>query len=239
MTFVWPLFLWAAAAATDWTRLLPPGQAGTPEEFDAYLRVLNAGAPDELVKAGAAFSAGWPASELSVHVLTLEMEAYRSLGRRGEAIDAGERALKRAPDSLPFVLVTLANLLPDRSPARAEEYATRALRLVEAYRLPRSLPPAEWDRLKRALQSQAHAALGLAAVKQDRVPAAVAEFETAVSMAPEPDASQIYRLGKLYRAQGRIPEARRQFQQALELPEPLIRKLAREELATLPKSQVR
>ena len=235
MTIVWPLLLWAAAAAPDWTRLLPPGQANTPEEFDAYLLVVNAGAPEELVKAAAAFTAGWPASELGVHVLTLEMDAYRSLGRRDAAIDAGERALKRAPDSLPFVLVTLANLLPDQSPARAEEYAGRALRLVEAYRLPRSLPPAEWDRLKRTLQSQAHAALGLSAVKRDRIADALAEFETAVSLAPEPDASQIYRLGKLYRTAGRIPEARLRFQQAAALAEPLIRKLAGDELATLPK----
>jgi tetratricopeptide (TPR) repeat protein len=235
MTFVWPLLLWAAAAATDWTRLLPPGQATTPEEFDGYLRVVNAGSPEEVVKAGQAFTAGWPGSELSVNVLMLEMEAYRSLGRRGEAIDAGERALKRTPDSLPFVLVTLANLLADQSPARAEDYAARALRLVEAYRLPRSLPPEEWERLKRRLQSQAHAALGLAAVKRDRGAAALAEFETAVSLAPEPDASQIYRLGKLYRTLGRIPEARQRFRQALELPEPLIRKLAEEELRTLPK----
>jgi tetratricopeptide (TPR) repeat protein len=234
MPFAWPLLLWLSAAAADWTRLLPPGQAQTPDEFDAYLRVVQAASPAEVVSTASVFQAAWPRSELAVQALVLQMDAYRALGRADEAIGAGERALRLSPQGLPFVLVTLAHLLPGRDPALAAEYARRALRLVAAFRLPRSLPPAEWALLKRTLESQAHAALGLAAVKSDRLAQAVAEFETAVALAPAPDASQIYRLARLYREQRRFADARRLYRQAIALDQPHIRQLALRDLAALP-----
>ena len=62
---------------------------------------------------------------------------------------------------------------------------------------------------------------------------AIREFETAVSLAPAPDATQIYRLGVLYRAAGRDDAARKTFERAAGMNEPLIRELAEKELTAL------
>jgi tetratricopeptide (TPR) repeat protein len=212
-------------------------QADTPEEFDAYIRVLEAKQPADIVAACTEFERAWPRSELLAHVYQLQMEAHRKLGDIDGAVRAGERAVALVPNHI-AVLTALANILPTYTEdpqrvARAEELAAQSLKLLRSFRVSRNIPLEEWERLRARLRSEAHSALGLVAMKRNEIEKATREFETAISLAPEPDPVQHYRLGGLYLAQKREAEAREKFRQAAEMKDPVIRKLAEERLSSI------
>lgn len=215
----------------------PLPQADSPEEFDSYLSVLDAHTPAATIAAGDAFVRRWPDSALRGHVYELEFEAYRSIGDAGKAIDAGEKSLAAAPDNL-LILAKLAVVLANatKDPKRLERAiacARKAIELSKSFHIPKSITPGEWSEIDGRVNSQAHAALGLVDNQRGDGSGAIREFETAIALAPSPDATQYYRLGVLYRVAGRIAEAKGKFRRAAELPEPAIQELARRELRQL------
>ncbi|HZT32880.1 MAG TPA: hypothetical protein VFA33_23540 [Bryobacteraceae bacterium] len=231
------LTLLAASICSLAAQFAPLPQADSPEEFDAYLRVLAAGSPAGVVAAGDAFLRAWPASTLRGHVYAQEYEAYRALGDADKAIAAAEQSLAAAPDNL-AMLAGLAGVLANATSdpkrlARAEECARKVIALGQSFRVPKFISPEEWERTAGRLNSQAHAALGLVANQRGDLRDAVREFEAAISLAPSPDASQYYRLGVLYRTIGNAPEAMRLFRRAAELGDPVIRPLAERALRAL------
>lgn len=207
-------------------------QAESPEEFDAYLRVLDAQSPAGVVAAGDAFVADWPSSGLRAHVYELELEAYRAMGDASKAMAAGEASLRLAPDNV-VVLANLADVLANgahdaKRLARAEECARRVIAVTATLRIPKFISPAEWESSSSRWNSQAHAALGMVANARGDTSAAIREFETAVAMAPGPDGTQYYRLGLLYRAAGRNEEAVRALRRAAEAGDAEIRRRVRQ-----------
>jgi tetratricopeptide (TPR) repeat protein len=224
-------------AVSSWAQFAPLPQADTPEEFDAYLEVLYANTPAATIAAGEAFLGRWSVSGLRGHVYERQFDAWRRIGDAGKAISAGENALAAAPDNL-VVLANLAVVLANQTsdPARlvrADVLARKAIGLCGLIRLPRSIRLEEWERTSASLQSQAQAALGLVANHRGDVAGAVRAFEAAIALAPEPDATQYYRLGMLYRATGNLPAAREKLLRAAGLNEPAIKELAHRELQDL------
>ena len=218
-------------------QIVPLPQADSPEEFDAYLSVLDAHTPAATLATAEAFLHGWPASALRGHVYELEFESYRQMGDVDKAIEAGEKSLAAAPDNL-IVLADLSVVLANgtSNPKRLERsgiYARKVIELSISFRIPKSITPREWAEINARVNSQAHAALGLVDNQAGNVRAAIREFETAIALAPSPDATQYYRLGLLYRVAGRIAEAKKEFRRAAELPDADIQELARRELRQL------
>jgi tetratricopeptide (TPR) repeat protein len=224
-------------AASCTGQIAPLPQADSPEEFDAYLAVLDAHTPSATIASGDAFVRGWPASPLCGHVYELEFEAYRQVGDISRAIETGEKSLASAPDNLIMLAnlaVVLANGTSDANRLeRARMYARKAIALSGSIRIPRSIRPGEWAEISARVNSQAHTALGLVANEHGDTRGAIKEFEAAVAMAPSPDATQYNRLGLLYRVVGRISEAKEKFRRAAELPEPAVQALALRELDRL------
>jgi tetratricopeptide (TPR) repeat protein len=218
-------------------QIVPLPQADSPEEFDAYLAVLDTHTPTAILAAAGAFLHAWPASALRGHVYELEFEAYRQTGDVDKAIEAGEKSLAAAPDNLVVLAnlsVVLANGTSDpKQLERATMYARKVIELSLSFRIPKSITPREWAEINARVNSQAHAALGLVDNRRGDTRAAIREFETAIALAPSPDATQYYRLGLLYRVAGRIAEAKAEFRRAAELPDPGIQELARRELRQL------
>lgn len=215
-------------------QFLPTLQANTPEEYVAYLDVVEAPGPQQTLAAAAKFARDWPQSELLVSVHEIEMQSALALGDGAAALRAGAAALRAAPDYIP-VLSAMASLLPNETSdpariARAEEYARRALDLLTAYRPPRRIKLEDWERAERAVKAQCHAALGMVAYKRGRTDEAIREFEAAVALAPEPDAVQCYRLGLLYQEKGNREAATEKLQQAARHGNAAIRRLAEEAL---------
>jgi tetratricopeptide (TPR) repeat protein len=231
------LVILAAWTVTYAAQFAPLPQADSSEEFDVYLAVLDAPTPAAVIAAGDAFLKAWPESKLRGHVWAREFEAYRRLGNEDKAIQAGESALAASPDNL-LMLADLSGVLangakdPERL-ARAEQYARKAIELSKSLKIPRLVSPREWAALDARLNSSAHAALGLVANQRHETQAAIREFEFAVRLAPEPDPTQHYRLGLLYRAAGNLSGALEQFRKAEVLHEPAIQELVRQELQRL------
>jgi tetratricopeptide (TPR) repeat protein len=211
------------------------GQANSPEEFDEYLVVLLKTMPKEIISAAGDFEHLWPRSELLAQVLELKLEAYRSIGDPVNAILAGERALKAAPDNL-LVLTNIAYIIAsstnDRQQlARAERYARRELELSTKIRIPKRISLKEWDEMQGRQNSTAHATLGLVAYKRGDTAGAIKEFETAVKLAPAP--AHYYRLGILYRTSGNESAAIEMLRRAAASNDATIRQLAESELQSL------
>jgi len=210
------------------------GQANSPEEFDEYLAVLSKTTPKEVISAAGDFEKLWPRSQLLAQVLELKLEAYRSLGDSVNAILAGERALKAAPDNL-LVLTNIAYIIASSSNdrqqlARAETYARRELELSTKIRIPKRISLNEWDEMQSRQNSTAHATLGLVAYKRGDIARAIKEFETAVKLAPAPEPAHYYRLGVLYRASGNESAAIEMLRRAVASNDATIRQLAEREL---------
>lgn len=213
------------------------GQADSREEFDGYLLLLSKTAPNEVISAAKSFESLWPNSRLLGHVLELELEAYRSLGDSANAILTGEKALKVAPDNL-LVLTNIAYILASSTSeqqqlARAERYARRELELSRTLRVPKKISPKEWGEIQGRQNSTAHAALGLVAYKRGNIGGAIQEFETAVKLAPAPDAAHYYRLGMLYRMRGDESLAVEMLGRAADSSDSTIRGLAENELKSM------
>ena len=225
------------SADTVRAQFLTRMQADSPEEFDAYLEVLEAQAPRDVIATATQFERAWPRSELAAYVYYKQLEAYQALGDSVKAIEAGEKALQAAPDNL-IVLAGLSAILPNQTQdaqrlTRAERYARRVLEISKNFRVPRWMASRDWEDLRARLQSQAHAALGLVANQRSETQRAIQQFETAIALAPSPDATQYYRLGLLYKAAGDPRAAVQKLRKAAGLADPAIRQLAEQQLRDL------
>ena len=212
-------------------------QANTPEEFDGYLEVLSKTTPADVISAAKQFEKNWPRSHLLGPVCQLELETYRSRNDPIDAIGAGQKALEFAPGNL-AVTADLASIIADvaSDPQRldqADRYAHQTLQALKSFTVPKWILPDNWEKIAGHLKSEAHAALGLVAYKRGEIPQAIQEFETAIDLAPVPDATQYYRLGRLYQSNGDKPAAIDKLRKAAAMDDPAIRLLAQKELKTL------
>ena len=216
-------------------QLTPEPQAKSPEEFDDFLDVQNRHAPADIVAGAKRFAQRWPESALLGEVYRMESSAYRQLGDSASAIEACERALKKAPDNLD-VLSELAYLIADSKPdaaglARADAFAHRVLTLVDTIEIPRTVSPEQWSKLRSSLEAKAHTALGLVAFRRGQPTVALAELEMAKRLMPERDLALFYRLGVLYRATGDEVKADEMLRQAAKSSDPALRNLAERQLS--------
>jgi tetratricopeptide (TPR) repeat protein len=216
-------------APPAFSQFLPDLQAKTPEEYDAYLDVLDG----PVLERGAPFEQKFPQSALRLPVCELIAKAWRSKGNAAEAIAAAERGLSIAPD-YPPLLVELADLLSNesRNLDRAEWAARRALGLLSSAKSPLRITPEEWIKAVSRYRARAHAALGMVRFKTDDTKGAIQEFEAAL-VDNSGDALLQYRLGKLYAVSGRVPEAREQLAKAAQSEDKVLRERARAALAEI------
>lgn len=215
---------WGVAQA----QFLPSLQANEPEEFDSYLEVLHATDLRARLAAADRFEAAWPKSELLAHIYELRFEAQRERGNTAAAVGEGRRALKAAPSNL-TVAVRLASVLANIGRLdEAERLVARANDVLANFRVPRTVPFPEWQARSRWIRARAAAALGLIAFKRDQTNEAIARFEEAVILSPEP--ADHLRLGRLYRLAGRENDASRQFELAAASGDEAVRKLVDAEL---------
>ena len=209
----------------------PDLQAKTPEEYDAYLDVLDGASIIEKAKS---FERQFPDSTLRLLVCELAARQWRLRGDATEAVAAAERGLAVAAD-YPPLLAELADLLSngDVQHNRAEAAARRALELLASAKAPQRVTPEEWTAAVSRLRAQAHGAIGLVRFKRGETAAAIQEFEAALTDSPG-DPLVHYRLGRLYAVSKRTADARRHLRQAAEQArDTVLRERAKAALAEL------
>jgi len=230
MRRAWLLTVFTALSFPVYAQFLPDLQAKTPEEYDAYLDVIDG----PVLEKGAMFERAFPSSPLLLPVSELMSRQWRLQGNAAKAIEAAERGLAIAPDYVPL-LVELADLLSNGS-AQLDTAATaarRALTLLETARAPRRVSVEDWTVAVSRLRARARGALGTLLFKQDDVAGAVKEYEAALREPGTQDPILHYRLGRLYAVTGRQGEARSQLQEAVRRGDKILRERAAAALAEI------
>jgi len=209
-------------------------QAQTPEEFDLYLEFHETLDAEARHRAALRFERVYPESQLLVYVYESELEYARSCNFYEAALSAGEKALRLAPNNIK-VLVALAEILPNGTQdaavlSKAAEHARRVLEQLKDLQLAPEASLQECENLRSFMGSRAHAALGYVAGKRGQLAVAIEEFNSAITLSPKPNGSQLFRLGKLYQASQRQREAVEMFLKAAKAGPAVITRLAEAEL---------
>ncbi len=239
----WAFLLLGTVTVLSQSTRTPSGQyareAFSYEEFDDYIEVVEAQSPESQLKEAEKFKQKYLNSELLVFIYEYEMDAQRSLNHFPEARTAAQKALELTPNNTKVLLV-LAQLLaddtdaPDDDRARKVHFlATRCLEELRKIRVPRSVPLQRWEETRSKMESEAHAADGLASARRGLVATAIREFEAAIALNSSPDGAQHFYLGRLYAAAGRTRDALAMLSLAEKLGPDQIRKLALEAISQL------
>jgi len=216
-------------------------EAKSQDELDLYLEVLTSPDPRTRNKNGQRFESQFPKSELISAVFQKLMLDYQELNDSAGVIKTGEKILQFSPDNL-NTLLTLALVMskgatgqPDTAEIlqRADNYARRALKVIQQMRISRRISLERWRVLKGEMEAQAHEALGHVAVKSGRFKTAVSEFEIAVLHSPTPQGSYFFYLGMAYALTHQDDQAEKALRRAEELGPEQVRELARSEIEKL------
>jgi tetratricopeptide (TPR) repeat protein len=203
-------------------------QAKTHPEFNDYnaAYAVAGGAASE--KAADEFAAKYPDSELKVYLYQKAMHEYQNENNPAKMLSVGEKVLQLDPDnSIALVLTAtvLADSLNDGDAdrqakiARAKKNATHALETVDSGFVPPANATAEQvAAYKSTLQSMAHSALGIVALKTGDDATAENELKLSTNLnQSQPDPYLWYHLALAQDHQKKYPEALASINHALQV----------------------
>ncbi|MBI3664707.1 MAG: tetratricopeptide repeat protein [Acidobacteria bacterium] len=217
----------AGLAIGAWGQQPQQPQAKSKKELDAFMAVRNAPDPDSRIKAAEDLLHKYADTQFKDLALQMETMAYQQKNDFDNMLIAGERTLEVNPDNV-GVLITLAAAIPQRTRehdldkdeklSKAEKYATRAQTVIPNIAKPNpQITDDEWTGYKKSAMSQVHEALGRIAFARKNFPAAEKSFQTALELAPQPDAMVLYQLGLTYAAETKYDEAIGAFDRSMAL----------------------
>lgn len=136
------------------------------------------------------FTPAFPKSQFEQPVSQLAMLSLQQLNQPQRLEAYGEKALAADPDSIPTLLMLANSYAGDpKNAAKAAQYADKAIALVG---------PNLADNTKKSYAGLAHTALGRADLNLEKLPAAVTELKTAVTLLqddPPDQQAALYYLG--------------------------------------------
>jgi tetratricopeptide (TPR) repeat protein len=200
----------------------PPKQRAlkSQEEQKALQALFQATTPDARVTAGEDFVTKFPKSDFRCLALFAEAQSYQQKGDYDKMVIYGERTLDADPDDATKLqtMLLLANGIAQRTRefdldreeklGRVEKYANSALETLKTIAKPNpNLPDEQWDGFKAQMVSDAHEALGMAALVRKNYDQAISEFKTAVAATKEPEPAAEVRLAAAYNKAGKYDDA--------------------------------
>src|ERR1051326_8160685 len=215
--FGWSLALGQQPAATPPRQGNHVPEAKTRQEFNEYNTAYAVSGGAQMEKAADDFAAKYPASELKTYLYAKALHEYQSENNPAKMLTMGKKVLQFDPDNT-IALVLTATVLadglqgsdPDRQQKIAEikRDASHALDTVDsAFTPPANALPEQITAYKKTLQSMAHSALGIAALKTNENQTAEQELKTAAELnVTQPDPYFWYHLALAQARQGKNPE---------------------------------
>jgi tetratricopeptide (TPR) repeat protein len=203
-------------------------QAKTHPEFNDYNAAYATAGGAAAEKAADEFAAKYPASELKAFLYAKAMHEYQNENNPAKMLSVGEKVLQLDPDnSIALVLTStvLADSLNDADTdrqakiARARKNATHALETVDsAFVPPANATPEQVTAYKSTLQSMAHSALGIVALKTGDDATAENELKLSTNLnVSQPDPYLWYHLALAQDHQKKYPEALVSINHALQV----------------------
>ena len=203
-------------------------QAKTHPEFNDYNAAYATAGGAAAEKAADEFAAKYPASELKGFLYSKAMHEYQNENNPAKMLSVGEKVLQLDPDNS-IALVLTATVLSDSLSdsdadrqakiARVKKNATRALETVDsAFVPPANATPEQVTAYKSTLQSMAHSALGIVALKTGDDATAENELKLSTRLnLTEPDPYLWYHLALAQDHQKKYPEALASINSALQI----------------------
>jgi tetratricopeptide (TPR) repeat protein len=184
--------------------------------------------PDRRLRMVEEFESKFPDSELMSSVYTQAARAYQQKGDMNKVVEYGEKSLKLDPNNL-FSLLMVAITLPQprmleensglvaQRLSMADDYANRALKLIDTLPARPNETDEELKKRKDGLAADAHTALAMVYMQRDQSEKAIEEFKTAISLSQTPNPQLYFRMGEIYANSGKNAEAIEAFTKASEL----------------------
>ena len=203
-------------------------QAKTHPEFNDYnaAYAIAGGAASE--KAADDFAAKYPSSELKSYLYSKAMHEYQNENNPEKMLSVGEKVLRVDPDNS-IALVLTATVLADSLSesdtdrqakiAHVKKNATRALETVDSsFTPPANATPEQVTAYKSTLQSMAHSALGIVALKTEDNAGAEKELRLSADLnQSQPDPYIWYHLALAQDHQKKYSEALDSINHALQV----------------------
>ena len=215
------------ATAAMWAQ--KPPQPKSQKEVQALQAIQAAQGPDAQLKAIDNVLENFADTEYKVMLLQMAMQIAEQKGDYAGTTTYAERTLESDPKNI-FALATLAiqitghtrefDLDKEEKLAKAEKYAKSAIAdAKDAPKVRPDLPDEQWNNVKKDIVSQAHDALGRAAVLRNNYPVAITEFKTAIDTGATKDSTTMVRLGDAYLKAGNYDDAIASFDNASSMPD--------------------
>lgn len=195
----------------------PQPQVGSKEELAAIQATMNALDPDSRIKACEDLIANFPDTEFKAFALQTATLSAQEKNDYDQLMLYGERTLEADPNSYTVMLAMAAALAQrtrefdldkEEKLKRTEDYAGKAMEVIETAPRPNpSITDQQWEEAKGDLRSQAHEALGMAAMVRKDYEKAVNEFKTAIDVGSTPNPVTEVRLGSALNLAARHDEA--------------------------------
>jgi tetratricopeptide (TPR) repeat protein len=203
-------------------------QAKTHPEFNDYNTAYAIAGGAAAEKAADDFAAKYPSSELTSYLYSKAMHEYQNENNPEKMLSVGEKVLRLDPDnSIALVLTAtvLADSLRDSDTdrqakiARAKTNATHALETVDSsFTPPANATPEQVAVYKSTLQSMAHSALGIVALKTEDNSGAEKELRLSADLnQSQPDPYIWYHLALAQDHQKKYTEALASINRALQV----------------------
>jgi tetratricopeptide (TPR) repeat protein len=201
-------------------------QAKTKAEYNDYntAYAVSGGSPSE--KAADDFAAKYPSSELTIFLYSKAMHEYQTENNKSKIETMGNKVLQFDPDN-PVALVLTATVMADslatsdadqdKQVAAIRKNGSHALQTINSDFSPGgNVSPEQLAAYKKTLESMAHAALGIAALKSGDDAGAEKELKTAADVnSSQPDPYVWYHLALAQDHQKKYPEALASVNQAV------------------------
>ena len=202
-------------------------EAKTRQEFNDYNAAYTLSGGAQMEKAADDFAAQYPNSELKPFLYAKALHEYQNENNSAKMLTVGKKVLQLDPDNT-IALVLTATVLADglseqeqdrqQKVAEIKKYASHALATVDSsFNPPATATPEQISGYKKTLQSMAHSALGIAALKTDDNQAAEQELKSAAELnVTQPDPYIWYHLALAQDRLEKYPDALASINRALE-----------------------
>jgi len=202
-------------------------EAKTHQEFNDYNAAYALSGGAQVEKAADDFSAKYPASELKAYLYAKALHEYQSENNPDKMLVMGKKVLQFDPDNTIALVLTatvLADSLNEKDPDRQQKIAEikkdaeHAVATVDSsFTPPANATPEQITAYKKTLQSMAHSALGITALKTNDDGTAERELKSAAELnVTQPDPYIWYHLALAQDHLEKYPEALVSINRALE-----------------------
>ncbi len=201
-------------------------EAKTRQEFNDYTTAYAVSGGAQMEKAADDFSAKYPASELKAFLYAKALHEYQNENNPAKMLAVGRKVLQLDPENTIALVLTatvLADGLDTKNPdpqkiTEIRKDAGHALETVDSsFAPPANATPEQITAYKKTLQSMAHSALGITALKTGEDQAAEQQLQSAADLnVTQPDPYIWYHLALAQDHQEKYPEALVSINRALQ-----------------------